>query len=88
MIDYFEIQKYYQNKPKFSGVYSRSNLPNDKLYVTTLDKQKSIGTYCIALCVNSVNVNHFDSFEVKYIPKEKATKISQQIFIECNPMIQ
>ena len=22
----FEIQKYYQNKPKFNGVYSRNNL--------------------------------------------------------------
>ena len=88
MVDYFEIQKYYQNKPKFSGVYSRSDLPNDELYVITFDKYKSIGIYWTALCVNSVNVNHFDSLEVKYIPKEKVTKISQQIFIECNPMIQ
>ena len=23
----FEIQKYYQKKPKFNGVYSRNNLP-------------------------------------------------------------
>ena len=23
----FEIQKYYQSKPKFNGVYSRNNLP-------------------------------------------------------------
>ena len=23
----FEIQKYYQNEPKFNGVYSRHNLP-------------------------------------------------------------
>ena len=23
----FEIQKYYQNEPKFNGVYSRNNLP-------------------------------------------------------------
>ena len=26
--DQFEIQKYYQNKPRFKGVYSQSNLPN------------------------------------------------------------
>ena len=88
MIDYFEIQKYYQNKPKFSGVYPRSSLPNDEVYVTTFDKYKSIGTYWIALCVNSVNLYHFDSFEIKYILNEKATKIWQKIFIECNPMIQ
>ena len=24
----FEIQKYYQNKPRFKGVYSQNNLPN------------------------------------------------------------
>ena len=23
----FEIQKYYQNEPKFNGVFSRDNLP-------------------------------------------------------------
>ena len=23
----FEIQKYFQNKPKFNDIYSRSNLP-------------------------------------------------------------
>ena len=26
----FEIQKYYQNEPRFNGVYSRDNLPNKK----------------------------------------------------------
>ena len=26
----FEIQKYYQNKPKFNDVYSRNNLPKFK----------------------------------------------------------
>ena len=26
----FEIQKYYQNKPRFNGVYSRDNLPKIK----------------------------------------------------------
>ena len=26
----FEIQKYYQNEPKFNGVYSRNNLPKIK----------------------------------------------------------
>ena len=24
----FEIQKYYQNEPRFNGVFSRDNLPN------------------------------------------------------------
>ena len=26
----FEIQKYYQNEPKFDGVYPRNNLPKIK----------------------------------------------------------
>ena len=36
----FEIQKYYQNKPKFNGIYSRSNLPKikDSAYVINLDE--------------------------------------------------
>ena len=35
----FEIQKYYQNEPKFDGVYSRNNLPKikDGAYVISLD---------------------------------------------------
>ena len=26
-----EIQKYYQNEPKFSGVYSTNNLPKQRM---------------------------------------------------------
>ena len=35
----FELQKYYQNEPKFNGVYSRNNLPEikDGAYVRNLD---------------------------------------------------
>ena len=38
----FEIQKYYQNKLKFNGVYSRNNLPKIKngAYVIHLDEFK------------------------------------------------
>ena len=48
----FEIQRYYQNKPRFLGVYSRDNLPNklkDLAYVINLDKYAQIGAYWIAL---------------------------------------
>ena len=47
----FEIQKYYQNEPRFNGVYSRDNLPdkiNDGAYVN-LDEYSNTGTYWIAL---------------------------------------
>ena len=39
----FEIQKYYQNESKLSGVCSRNNLPKikDGAYVINVDKFKS-----------------------------------------------
>ena len=47
----FEIQKYYQNKSRFNGVYSRENLPKVKVgaYVINLDEYSDIGTHRIAL---------------------------------------
>ena len=58
----FEIQKYYQNEPKFNGVYSRNNLPKikDGMYVINLDEYESIGTHWIALNVNANNTVYFE----------------------------
>ena len=50
----FEIQTYYQNEPRFDGVYSRDNIPDkikDGAYVINLDGHSDIGTHCIALYV-------------------------------------
>ena len=68
----FEIQKYYENKLKFNGVYSRNNLSKikDGAYIINLDEYESIGTHWIALYFNDNNVTYFDSFGVKHIPKE------------------
>ena len=54
----FEVPKYYQNEPKFNGVYSRNNLPKikDGAYVINLDEFKSIGNHWIALYVNGNNI--------------------------------
>ena len=54
----FEIQKYYQNEPKFNDVYPRNNLPNIKngAYVINLDGYESVGTHWIALYVNANNI--------------------------------
>ena len=54
----FEIQKYYQNEPKFNGVYSKNNLSKmkDVAYIINLDEYESIGTHRIALHVNAKNV--------------------------------
>ena len=48
----FEIQKYYNNEPRFNGVFSRNNLPKkikDGTYVINLDEHADTGTHWIAL---------------------------------------
>ena len=69
----FEIQVYYQNKPRFNGVYSRDNL-NDKIkdgaYVINLDEYRDIGTHRVALYVNNKSATYVDSFGVEHIPKK------------------
>ena len=47
----FEIQKYYQNESRFTGVCSRNNLPEkikDGAYVINLDEYADVGTHWIA----------------------------------------
>ena len=68
----FEIQKYYQNEPRFNGVYSRDNLPKikDGAYVINLDEYSDIGTHWTALYTLNNDVTYFDSFEIEYILKE------------------
>ena len=50
----FKIQKYYQNEPKFNGVYSRNYISEikDGAYIINLDESESIVTQWIALYVN------------------------------------
>ena len=48
----FEIQRYYQNEPRFKGVFSRNNLPKkikDGTYIINLDEYADVGTHWIAL---------------------------------------
>ena len=68
----FEIQKYYQNEPRFNGVYSRDNLPKIKVgvFVINLDKYSNIGTHWVALYVRNNDIAYFDSFGVEHIPEE------------------
>ena len=70
----FEIRKYYQNEPRFNGVYSRDNLQKrkDGAYIINLDEYSDIRTHCVALYVPN-NVIYFDSFGVEHIPKEIKT---------------
>ena len=78
----FEIQEYYQNEPRFNGVFSRDNLPNNirpkrlgsavknGTYVINLDEYHDIGTHWVALYVNNKTTIYFDSFGVEHIPKQ------------------
>ena len=69
----FEIEAYYQNEPRFIGVYSRDNLPDkikDAAFVINLDEYSDIEAHWIALYVNNKTVTYFDSFGVEHIPKE------------------
>ena len=64
----FEIQKYYENEPKFHGVYLRNNLSKIKHgpYIINLDEYESIETHWIALYDNNNNAPYFDSFLVEH----------------------
>ena len=64
---------YYQNEPRFNGVYSRNNLSEkiqDGAYVINLDEYSDTGTHWRGLYVNNKTVTYFDSFGVEHIPKE------------------
>ena len=72
----FEIQEYYQNEPRFNGVFSGDNLPHNippkglgsavknGAYVINLDEYHDIGTHWVALYVNNKTITYFDSFGV------------------------
>ena len=79
-LTHFEIQKYYQNEPRFNGVYSRDNLQKikDGAYIINLDEYSDIGTHWVALYVQNNYVIYFDSFGVEHIPKEIRTFISNK----------
>ena len=69
----FEIKDYYENESRFSGVYSRDNLPKtieNGAYVISLDEYADLGTHWIALYVKNNEITYFDSFGVEHVPKE------------------
>ena len=77
----FEIQKYYQNEPRFNGVCSRDNLSDevkDGASVINLDNYSDIGTHWVALYVNNNDATYFDSFGAEHIPKEIEKFISNK----------
>ena len=74
------MQKYYQNEPRFNGVYSRDSLPKikDGTYVINIHEYSDIRTHWIALYVRNNNVTYFDIFGVEHITKEIKTFINNK----------
>ena len=73
----FEVQQYYQNEPRFNGVYSRDNLPElssteikDGAYVINLVEYSIIERNWISLYVQNNEVTYFDILGIEYIAKE------------------
>ena len=79
----FEVNKYYQNEPRFNGVYSRNNLHKkikDGSYVINLDKYADVGTHWIALFCNRSEIAYFNSFGVMFLKRFGNKNIIANIF--------
>ena len=67
------MQAYYQNEPRFNGVYSRDNLldkTKHDAYIVNLAEYNDNGSHWIAYYVNNNSATYFDSFGVEHIPKK------------------
>ena len=88
----FEIQKYYENEPRFIGVFSRDNLPKkikDEAYVIDLDEYANTGTHWIALfCILFISIASVLNIFLKKLKNVLEIKISRLIFFEYKQMIQ
>ena len=77
----FDIREYYENEPRFNGVFSRDNLPKtikNGAYVINLDQYADAGTHWITLFAKNIEVIYFDSFGVEHVPKEIKRFIGQK----------
>ena len=69
----FELEKYYDNEPRFNVVYSRNNLPKKvkvEAYVINLNEYADVGTHWIALFCNKSEIIYFHSFGVEHVPEK------------------
>ena len=66
-------QKYYQNEPRFNGLFSRDNfLKKIKVgaYVINLDEYADASTHWTALFCSRSEIVYFDSFGVEHVSEE------------------
>ena len=69
----FELEKYYQNEPRFNGVFPRKHLPKkikDVAYLINIDEYADVDTHWIALFCNTNAILYFDSFGVEHVSEE------------------
>ena len=81
------MRKYYQNEPRFNGVYTRDNFRykiKGWAYIIYLDVYSDVGTHWVALHVNNNDDTYFDSFGVEHIPKEIKKFIDGSLSIKTN----
>ena len=72
-LPYFEIQKYYQNEPRFNRVFSIDNLPEtikNGTYLINLNEYADVGTHWIASSCRKSEIVYFNSFDVEHVPAE------------------
>ena len=77
----FEIQKYYENEPRFNGVSSRDNLPKkikDGTYVINTDEYADTGTQWMALFCKKIKL-FILIVGVEHIPEEIKEYIGKKI---------
>ena len=91
----FETRRYYQNEPRFKGVFSRDNLftkIKDGAYVINLDECVDVGTHWTALFCKKVKLFILIVLVFNMFPKKlknlSGIKTSKQTFFEYNQTIQ
>ena len=69
----FEIQKYFENEPRFKRDFWRDNMPKkikERAYEINPDDYTYVGTHWIALFCNRTEIVYFDNFGVEHVPEE------------------
>ena len=91
----FEIQKYYQNAPRFNGFFSRDNLSvkiKDGVYIVNLVEYSDIGTHWVVFYVQNNDVTYLilleQSISQKILKYLLTIKTLKQIFLEYKHMIK
>ena len=85
MIKHRKVSKYYETDCTFNGVCPRDSLTikNDMVYLINLDEYAEIGTHCISLYVEDIEIIYFESLSVGHVPKG-IEKFIEHINIKIN----